>query len=81
MGWLSPRLGFSSGELGGLIARGELPRKLAAEQWWRTHASRARRRNAVRVTSLPTGVPIIIGVSARNDSGETAPTEAAIVVP
>jgi hypothetical protein len=33
------------------------------------------------LTSLPSGVPITIGVSARNDSGETAPTEAAIVVP
>lgn len=30
---------------------------------------------------LPSGVPIIIGVSARNDSGETAVTEASIVVP
>ena len=33
------------------------------------------------LTGLPSGVPIIIGLSARNSTGETAPTEAAIVVP
>jgi hypothetical protein len=33
------------------------------------------------LTGQPSGVPIIVGVSARNNSGETAPTEAATVVP
>jgi hypothetical protein len=33
------------------------------------------------LTGLPSGVPIIVGVSARNASGETAIVEATIVVP
>ena len=33
------------------------------------------------LTDLPSGVPIIVGVSARNGSGETAPTETTITVP
>jgi hypothetical protein len=33
------------------------------------------------LTALPSGANIVVGVSARNDSGETEPTEAAIVVP
>jgi hypothetical protein len=33
------------------------------------------------LTELPSGVPIIVGVSARNDSGETDVEEATIVVP
>ena len=32
------------------------------------------------ITGLPSGVNIVVGVSARNDSGETAPTEVAITV-
>ena len=32
------------------------------------------------IMGLPSGTSIIVGVSARNDSGETAPTEAAITV-
>jgi hypothetical protein len=32
------------------------------------------------ITGLPSGVSIVVGVSARNDSGETEPTEAAITV-
>jgi hypothetical protein len=33
------------------------------------------------LTGLPSGTPITIGVTARNESGETAATEASIVVP
>ena len=33
------------------------------------------------ITGLPSGTNIVVGVSARNDSGETTPKEAAIVVP
>jgi hypothetical protein len=32
------------------------------------------------LTSLPAGVPITVAVSARNDSGETTPTEAAVTL-
>jgi len=32
------------------------------------------------ITGLPSGANIVVGVSARNDSGETTPTEAAITV-
>jgi hypothetical protein len=32
------------------------------------------------ITGLPSGASIVVGVSARNDSGETEPTEAAIMV-
>lgn len=32
------------------------------------------------ISDLPTGVPLLIRVSARNASGETAPTEAAIIL-
>ena len=32
------------------------------------------------LTSLPAGVPITVAVSARNGSGETAPTEAAVTL-
>ena len=32
------------------------------------------------ITGLPTGASILVGVSARNDSGETAPTEVTITV-
>jgi hypothetical protein len=32
------------------------------------------------IDSLPSGVPITIAVSARNESGETLPTEAAIAL-
>jgi hypothetical protein len=33
------------------------------------------------LTGLPSGVPIVVSVTARNNSGETEPMEAAIVVP
>jgi hypothetical protein len=33
------------------------------------------------ITGLPSGSSVVVGVTARNDSGETAPTEAVIVVP
>ena len=32
------------------------------------------------ITGLPSGTSIVVGVSARNDSGETEPTEAVITV-
>ena len=32
------------------------------------------------LTSLPAGVPLTIGVSARNDAGETAATEANVTL-
>lgn len=33
------------------------------------------------LSGIPSGTSIIVGVTARNDSGETQPTEATITVP
>jgi hypothetical protein len=36
---------------------------------------------AVNLVGLPTGSTVVISVTARNNSGETLPTEVTVVVP